>query len=50
MAQTVDNIVDLNDPSLTSEMVQFAGPGGNINAYVSRPKEGKNLGTVLVIH
>jgi carboxymethylenebutenolidase len=50
MAQTVDNIVDPNEPSLTSEMVQFAGPGGNINAYVSRPKEGKNLGTVLVIH
>lgn len=50
MAQTVDNIVDPNDASLTSEMVQFAGSGGNINAYVSRPKDGKNLGTVLVIH
>ena len=50
MAQTIENIVDPNDSSLTSEMVQFASPGGNINAYVSRPKDGKNLGTVLVIH
>jgi carboxymethylenebutenolidase len=31
-------------------MVQFTSPGGNINAYVSRPKDGKNLGTVIVIH
>ena len=50
MAQTVDNIVDPSDSSLTSEMVQIPGNAGNINAYVSRPKEGKNLGTVIVIH
>ena len=50
MAQTIDHIVDPNDSSLTSEMVQFTSPGGNINAYVSRPKDGKNLGTVVVIH
>jgi carboxymethylenebutenolidase len=50
MAQTIENIVDPNDPSLVSEMVQFAGPAGNVNAYVSRPKDGRNLGTVLVIH
>jgi carboxymethylenebutenolidase len=50
MAQTVDHIVDPNDPGLTSEMVQFTSPGGNVNAYVSRPKDGKNLGTVIVIH
>jgi carboxymethylenebutenolidase len=50
MAQTIDNIVDPNDSGLTSEMVQFAGAAGNVNAYVSRPKDGKNLGTVLVIH
>jgi carboxymethylenebutenolidase len=50
MAQTIDNIVDPNDAGLTSEMVQFSSPGGNINAYVSRPKDGKNLGTVVVIH
>ena len=50
MAQTIEHIVDPNDPSLTSEMVQFTSPGGNINAYVSRPKDGKNLGTVIVIH
>ena len=50
MAQTIDHIVDPNDAGLTSEMVQFTSPGGNINAYVSRPKDGKNLGTVIVIH
>ena len=50
MAQTVDHFVDANDASLTSEMVQFAGQAGNVSAYVSRPKEGKNLGTVIVIH
>ncbi|MGH7817150.1 MAG: dienelactone hydrolase family protein [Candidatus Binatia bacterium] len=46
MAQTIENIVDPNDSGLTSAMVQF----GNVNAYVSRPKDGINLGTVLVIH
>src|SRR5918996_4834200 len=50
MAQTIDHIVDPNDASLTSQMVQFAGQAGNVNAYVSRPKDGKNLGTVIVIH
>jgi carboxymethylenebutenolidase len=50
MAQTIDNIVDPNDASLASEMVQFPGPAGTVHAYVSRPKDGKNLGTVLVIH
>lgn len=50
MAQTIDHIVDPNDASLASEMVQFPGGAGNVNAYVSRPKDGKNLGTVIVIH
>ena len=50
MAQTVENIVDPNDASLTSETVQFPGNAGNVSAYVSRPKDGKNLGTVIVIH
>jgi len=50
MAQTMENIVDPNDSSLASEMVQLTSPGGNVNAYVSRPKDGKNLGTVIVIH
>src|SRR4030066_945327 len=31
-------------------MVQFPGTAGTVSAYVSRPKEGKNLGAVLVIH
>src|SRR6185503_6610144 len=46
MAQTIENIVDPNDSALTSEMVKI----GELNAYVSRPKDGKNLGTVIVIH
>src|SRR5258705_8365273 len=46
MAQTIENIVDPNDSGLTSEMVKI----GELNAYVSRPKDGKNLGTVIVIH
>lgn len=50
MAQTVDHFVDPNDASLTSEMVQFPGNAGTVRAYVSRPKDGKNLGTVIVIH
>ena len=50
MAQTIENIVDPNDSGLTSELVQFTSPGGNINAYVSRPKGSANLGTVVVIH
>jgi carboxymethylenebutenolidase len=50
MAQTIENIVDPNDSGLTSEMVQFSSPGGTINAYVARPKNGTNLGTVVVIH
>jgi carboxymethylenebutenolidase len=50
MAQTIENIVDPNDASLASELVQFPGTAGNVNAYISRPKDGKNLGTVIVIH
>src|ERR671923_2288583 len=50
MAQTIDHVVDPNDASLKSEMVQFPGSAGNVSAYVSRPKDGKNLGTVIVIH
>ncbi|HEU4340380.1 MAG TPA: dienelactone hydrolase family protein [Candidatus Binatia bacterium] len=50
MAQTIDHIVDPGDSSLVSETVQFPGNAGNIMAYVSRPKDGKNLGTVIVIH
>jgi len=46
MAQTIENIVDPNDSALSSEMVKI----GALNAYVSRPKDGKNLGTVIVIH
>jgi carboxymethylenebutenolidase len=50
MAQTIDRVVDPNDASLTSEMVEFPGNAGNVSAYVSRPKDGRNLGTVIVIH
>src|SRR2546423_2726735 len=50
MAQTIENIVDPNDSSLTSEMVSFPGQAGTVNAYVARPKNGTSLGTVVVIH
>ena len=50
MAQTIDHIVDPSDSSLASEMVQFPGTAGTVSAYVSRPKDGRNLGTVIVIH
>ena len=32
MAETIEHIVDPNDPSLTSEMVQFPGTAGNVSA------------------
>lgn len=50
MAETIPNIVAPNDPGLTSEVVQFPGKAGDVKAYLSRPKDGKNLGTVIVIH
>lgn len=50
MAEAIPFIVAANDASLTSEVVQFPGRAGNINAYLSRPKNGTELGTVIVIH
>jgi carboxymethylenebutenolidase len=50
MAETIENFIDPNDPGLTSGIVQFPGNAGNVSAYVSRPKDGKGLGTVVVIH
>ena len=50
MAEAIPVIVPANDPGLTSEMVEYPGKAGNVKAYVSRPKDGKNLGTVIVIH
>ena len=50
MAEVIPFIVAANDPALTSEMVAFPGTAGNINAYLSRPKSGGKLGTVIVIH
>ncbi len=50
MAETIPFIVAANDPGLTSEVVQFPGKAGNVRAYLSRPKDGKNSGTVIVIH
>jgi carboxymethylenebutenolidase len=44
------NIVQPNDPALISENVTFPGNAGPVKAYLSRPKDGKNLGTVIVIH
>lgn len=50
MAEVVAFIVAANDPSLTSEMIQFPGKAGNVSAYLSRPKNGSKLGAVIVIH
>jgi carboxymethylenebutenolidase len=50
MAETIPHIVAPNDPALVSEMVEFPGGVGSVKAYLSRPKDGKNLGTVIVIH
>ena len=50
MAEAIPFIVAANDPGLTSEVVQFPGRAGNINAYLSRPKNGSKLGAVIVIH
>ncbi|MBI2991176.1 MAG: dienelactone hydrolase family protein, partial [Deltaproteobacteria bacterium] len=50
MAEVIPFMVAANDPALTSEMVAFPGNAGNINAYLSRPKSGGKLGTVIVIH
>ncbi len=44
------NIVQPNDPALTSENVTFPGSAGPVKAYLARPKDGKSLGTVIVIH
>ena len=50
MAETIPHIVDPNDPGLSSEAVQVPGKAGNVKAYLSRPKNGANLGSVIVIH
>jgi len=50
MAETVPFIIAANDPGLTSEIVQFPGKAGNVNGYLSCPKNGSKLGAVIVIH
>jgi carboxymethylenebutenolidase len=50
MAEAIPYIVAPNDPGLVSEMVEFPGKTGSVKAYVSRPKDGKSLGVVIVIH
>ncbi len=50
MAEAIPYIVAPNDPGLVSEMVEFPGKTGSVKAYVSRPKDGKSLGAVIVIH
>ena len=46
MADTIPCLVDENDPELESGMVEYGGCTG----YLSRPKGGANLGSVIVIH
>ena len=50
MAEAIPYIVSLEDPSLISEMIQYPGKAGNVKAYLSNPKGGSNLGSVIVIH
>lgn len=44
------NLVATDDPDLNSGMVQYPGQAGSVKAYLSRPKEGNDLGAVIVIH
>ncbi len=46
MADTIPYLVDENDAELESGMVEY----GNCTGYLSRPKGGANLGSVVVIH
>jgi carboxymethylenebutenolidase len=50
MAETVAHLVQLNDPDLISESIQYPAKGGNVKAYLSRPKDGGKRGAVIVIH
>ncbi len=50
MAEAIPNIVPADDPSLTSTMVDITGGAGVVKGYLSHPKDGKNLGAVIVIH
>ena len=50
MAETIPFIVSADDSGLTSEMVEFPAKAGNVKGYLSRPKSGGTLGTVIVIH
>ena len=46
MADTIPYLVDENDPDLESGTVEY----GSCTGYLSRPKGGANLGSVIVIH
>ena len=50
MAETIPQIVAPDDPGLNSAMVEIPGNAGNVNAYLSCPKDGGKLGSVIVIH
>ena len=46
MADTIPRIVEENDPALESGTVEY----GSCKGYLSRPKDGAGLGSVIVIH
>ncbi len=46
MADTIPRLVDDNDPELESGTVAY----GSCTGYLSRPRDGANLGAVIVIH
>src|SRR5438105_2794602 len=45
-AQTIQQ----NDERLFTEYINYPVDGGNMKAYIARPKEEKKYGTVMVIH
>ncbi len=50
MAEAIPYIVSPDDPGLTSAMIEYPGKAGSVKGYLSRPKNGNNLGAVIVIH
>lgn len=41
---------ELDDPKLFTEFISYPGVDGDMKAFLAKPKDKKNLGSVLVIH
>jgi carboxymethylenebutenolidase len=48
-AQTDENVVQPNDPSIRAQMVQFPGQAGTIYAYLAQPSGGAAAPGVIVV-